>query len=65
VRSTVLRSPQGQRLANEGMQLRHEALEQALRHAVAMVRAPAVLRSIDADACHEALLRLRSLAAAP
>jgi len=47
------------------MQQRHEALEQALRHAVAMVRVPAVLRSIDAEACREALVRLRSLAAAP
>ena len=65
VRAAVLRSPQAHGLASEGMQQRHEALEQALRHAVAMVRVPAMLRSIDADACHEALLRLRSLAAAP
>ncbi|MBM5823512.1 MAG: FUSC family protein [Cyanobacteria bacterium K_Offshore_surface_m2_011] len=65
VRAAVLRSPQAQGLANEGMQQRHEALEQALRHAVAMVRVPAVLRSIDAEACREALVRLRSLAAAP
>ncbi len=65
VRATVLRSPQAHGLASDRMQQRHEALEQALRHAVAMVRVPAVLRSIDADACREALLRLRSLAAAP
>jgi hypothetical protein len=36
-----------------------------LSHAVAMVRAPAVLRAIDADACQQTLLQLRSLAAAP
>jgi hypothetical protein len=65
VRAAVLRSPQALGLASERMQERHEALEQALRHAVALVRVPAVLRSIDADACREALLRLRSLASAP
>ncbi len=47
------------------MRRRQEALEQALRHGVAMVRAPAVLRSIDADACREALLRWRGQGTVP
>lgn len=65
VRSIVLRSPQAHRLDGEGMRRRQEALEQALRHGVAMVRAPAVLRSIDADACREALLRWRGQGTVP
>ncbi len=63
VRSTVLRSPHAHQLEREPMLQRHEALEQGLRHAVALCRAPAVLRSIDADACREALARLRAQAA--
>jgi hypothetical protein len=47
------------------MRRRQEALEQALRHGAAMVRAPAMLRSIDADACREALLRWRGQATVP
>jgi uncharacterized membrane protein YgaE (UPF0421/DUF939 family) len=65
VRGTVLRSPQAHQLESEPMLQRHEALEQALRHAVALCRAPAVLRTIDADACRVALARLRAQAAAP
>lgn len=65
VRAAVLHSPQAHGLTGERMQQRHEALEQVLRHAVAMVRAPAVLRAIDADACREALLRSRAQAEAP
>jgi len=65
VRSIVLRSPQTHRLDGEGMRRRQEALEQELRHGAAMVRAPAMLRAIDADACREALLRWRGQATVP
>ncbi|MFM7675683.1 MAG: FUSC family protein [Synechococcus sp.] len=57
VRSEVLRGADAALLQTPSFRDRHDCLEIALRHAVAMLRAPAVLQSLDERACREALGR--------
>lgn len=54
-RSEVLRSADAALLQSPAFRDRHDCLEIALRHAVAMLRGPAVLQGFDARACREAL----------
>ncbi|CAK6686801.1 FUSC family protein [Synechococcus sp. CCY9201] len=57
VRSEVLRGSEAALLQSPSYRDRHDCLEIALRHAVAMLRGPTVLKTLDERACREALGR--------